>query len=80
MEKKILVSTGARSEYGILRLLLKEIQKSKTLKLILIVTGSHLSKNHGYTINEIKKDGFKIDSIIRLSHFRDKNVDVSTTI
>ena len=80
MEKKILVSTGARSEYGILRLLLKEIQKSKKLKLILIVTGSHLSKKHGYTINEIKKDGFKIDSIIRLSHFRDKNVDVSTTI
>ena len=80
MEKKILVSTGARSEYGILRLLLKEIQKSKKLKLILIVTGSHLSKKHGYTINEIKKDGFKIDSIIRLSHFRDKNVDISTAI
>ncbi len=80
MKKKILVSTGARSEYGILRPLLKEIQKSKKLELILIVTGSHLSKKHGYTINEIKKDGFKIDSIIRLSHFRDKNVDVSTTI
>ena len=60
MQKKILVSTGARAEYGILRSLLKEIQKSKKLKLILIVTGSHLSKNHGYTINEIKKDGFKI--------------------
>ena len=80
MQKKILVSTGARAEYGILRSLLKEIQKSKKLKLILIVTGSHLSKNHGYTINEIKKDGFKIDSIIRLSHFRDKNVDISTAI
>ena len=80
MAKKILVTTGTRAEYGILRPLLKEIQKSKKLKLILIVTGSHLSKKHGYTINEIKKDGFKIDSIIRLSHFRDKNVDVSTTI
>ena len=80
MQKKILVSTGARAEYGILRSLLKEIQKSKKLKLILIVTGSHLSKKHGYTINEIKKDGFKIDSIIRLSHFRDKNVDISTAI
>jgi UDP-hydrolysing UDP-N-acetyl-D-glucosamine 2-epimerase len=80
MQKKILVSTGARSEYGILKPLLKEIQKSKKLKLILVVTGSHLSKNHGYTINEIKKDGFKIDSIIRLSHFRDKNVDISTAL
>ena len=80
MQKKILVSTGARSEYGILKPLLKEIQKSKKLKLILVVTGSHLSKNHGYTINEIKKDGFKIDSIIKLSHFRDKNVDISTAL
>ena len=80
MQKKILVSTGARSEYGILKPLLKEIQKSKKLKLILVVTGSHLSKNHGYTINEIKKDGFKIDSVIRLSHFRDKNVDISTAL
>ena len=80
MAKKILVTTGTRAEYGILRPLLKEIQKSKKLKLILIVTGSHLSKKHGYTINEIKKDDFKIDSIIRLSHFRDKNVDVSAAI
>jgi|TARA_B110000467_G_C18293027_1_gene466072 GDP/UDP-N,N'-diacetylbacillosamine 2-epimerase (hydrolysing) len=28
----------------------------------LIVTGSHLLKDHGMTINEIKKDGFKISS------------------
>jgi len=28
----------------------------------LIVTGSHLLKEHGMTINEIKKDGFKIES------------------
>ena len=80
MKKKILVSTGTRAEYGILRPLLREIQKSKKLKLILIVTGSHLSKKHGYTINEIKKDNFKIDSTIRLSHFRDKNVDISAAI
>ena len=32
MKKKILVTTGTRAEYGILRPLLKEIQKSKKLK------------------------------------------------
>ena len=80
MQKKILVSTGGRSEYGILKPLLKEIQNSKKLKLILVVTGSHLSKNHGYTINEIKKDGFKIDAIIKLKHFKDQNIDISTAI
>ena len=60
MIKKITVTTGTRAEYGILRSLLKEIKKSKKLKLFLIVTGSHLSKKHGYTIKDIKKDHFKI--------------------
>ncbi len=64
MKKKIIVTTGTRAEYGILRSVLSEIRKSKKLKLYLVVTGTHLSKKHGLTINEIKKDGFKIDSII----------------
>ena len=54
MNKKILVTTGTRAEYGLLRPILNEIVKSKKLKLHLIVTGTHLSKKHGYTINEIK--------------------------
>lgn len=66
MNKKILVTTGTRAEYGFLRPVLKQIQKSKSLKLILVVTGTHLSKNHGFTINEIKKDGFTIDAKIRM--------------
>jgi GDP/UDP-N,N'-diacetylbacillosamine 2-epimerase (hydrolysing) len=66
MKKKILVTTGTRAEYGILRPILDEIIKSKKLKLYLIVTGTHLSKKHGYTINEIKKDGFKISSSIHI--------------
>jgi len=60
MKRKISVTTGTRAEYGILRPLLKKISDSKKLELILIVTGTHLSKKHGMTINEIKKDGFKI--------------------
>ena len=43
-----------------MRSLLKEIKKSKKLELFLLVTGSHLSKKHGYTIKDIKKDHFKI--------------------
>ena len=56
MIKKITVTTGTRAEYGILRSLLKEIKKSKKLKLFLLVTGSHLSKKHGYTIKDIHMD------------------------
>src|SRR3972149_12176837 len=64
MKRKITVTTGSRSEYGILRPVLKEICKSKKLKLFLIVTATHLSKKHGMTINEIKKDGFKISATL----------------
>jgi len=60
MTRKISITTGTRSEYGILRPLIKAISNSKKLELCLIVTGTHLSKNYGMSINEIKKDGFKI--------------------
>ena len=64
MKKKILVTTGTRAEYGILRPIIKEIHENKKLDLILVVTGTHLSKKHGFTINEIKKDGFPISAKI----------------
>jgi UDP-N-acetylglucosamine 2-epimerase (non-hydrolysing)/GDP/UDP-N,N'-diacetylbacillosamine 2-epimerase (hydrolysing) len=60
MKRKISVVTGSRADYGILRPVLNAIQASKKLELYLIVAGMHLSKKHGMTINEIKKDGFKI--------------------
>jgi len=59
MKRKITVTTGTRAEYGILRSLIKEIERSKKLELSIIVTGMHLSKKHGYTIQEIQNDGFK---------------------
>jgi UDP-N-acetylglucosamine 2-epimerase (non-hydrolysing)/GDP/UDP-N,N'-diacetylbacillosamine 2-epimerase (hydrolysing) len=61
-KKKITVTTGTRADYGLIRPVLKELSKSKKLELYLIVTGMHLSRKHGMTINEIKKDGFKINT------------------
>jgi len=66
MRRKILVTTGTRAEYGILRKLLQEIKNSKKLELILVVTGSHLLKKHGYTVQEIREDGFKINAKIKI--------------
>lgn len=60
MKRKITVTTGTRADYGLLRQILYSIDSNKNLELILLVTGMHLSKKHGYTINEIKNDGFKI--------------------
>ena len=80
MKKKILVTTGTRSEYGILRPLLKKIQQSKKLELLLVVTGTHLSKKHGYTINQIKKDGFKISKKIHMIPKSDENFSMALTL
>jgi len=66
MKKRILVTTGTRAEYGILRSLLSELKKNSKTELILIVTGTHLSKKHGYTIKRIKKDGFKINDKVKM--------------
>ncbi|GAA0078694.1 UDP-N-acetylglucosamine 2-epimerase [Clostridium sp. CTA-5] len=62
--RKILIVTGTRAEYGLLYWTMKEIQNDKDLELQLVVTGNHLVKEFGYTIEQIKKDGFKIDEEI----------------
>jgi GDP/UDP-N,N'-diacetylbacillosamine 2-epimerase (hydrolysing) len=81
MRKKIVtVTTGTRADYGILRPLLKKISLSKKLQLILIVTGSHLSKNHGNTIQEIIKDGFKINTKINIVPKKDDSFHISMSI
>ena len=41
---KIAIITGTRAEYGLLRPIISEIQKSKIHKLLLYVTGLHMTK------------------------------------
>lgn len=60
MKKKIVITTGTRADYGFLVPLLKQISKTSDLEYYLIVTGMHLSRKYGYTINQILKDNFKI--------------------
>lgn len=59
--KKIIAITGTRADYGIYRPVLRKIEESQVLTISLIVVGMHLSEEFGYTIKEIKKDGFKIE-------------------
>lgn len=66
MKKTIAIFTGNRAEYGLLYPILREIKKSKKFIIKLLVSGAHLDKNFGTTLKEIKKDGFKIDSVIKI--------------
>ncbi|MEM2159935.1 MAG: UDP-N-acetylglucosamine 2-epimerase [Candidatus Nitrosotenuis sp.] len=60
MKKKILFVTERRADYSKLRPVIKAVKESNKFDYYLVVTGSHLLRKYGYTINEIKKDGFKI--------------------
>lgn len=56
---KIGVLTSSRADYGIYLPLLRQIKESPDYTLEIIAFGTHLSKYHGYTIDNIKSDGFE---------------------
>ncbi|WP_353093817.1 UDP-N-acetylglucosamine 2-epimerase [Tissierella praeacuta] len=62
--RRIAVVTGTRAEYGLLKNTLNKIKENKNLRLQLVVTGTHLSKEYGYTVKEIIDDGFEIEDTI----------------
>lgn len=74
--KKICVVTSSRAEYGLLFWLLKEIEADLDLELQLVVTGSHLSSEFGFTYKEILKD-FKIDKKVQIPLDSDSAVGIS---
>jgi len=56
----IVVLTSSRADYGIYLPLLKKLKKDKFFSLKIVAFGTHLSKQHGETINQIYKDGFDV--------------------
>ena len=56
--KKILFLSGTRADYGKIKSLIKAIKKSNKYELYLFITGMHLEKKYGYTIQEIENSEF----------------------
>ena len=75
-KKKIVIVTGTRAEYGYLKPLIQKIEKHPRFSLLLYVTGMHLVKDYGYTINEIKDDGLNITKTI-IFYLRGSHLDGS---
>jgi GDP/UDP-N,N'-diacetylbacillosamine 2-epimerase (hydrolysing) len=57
---KVLLITERRADYSRIKPILNELSNSDLFNYDLIVTGMHLLKEHGYTIQEILNDGFRI--------------------
>lgn len=60
------VVTGTRAEYADLKPIIEEIAERDDLRYQLVVTGMHLSPQHGQTIDDIIDDGFTVDRTVHM--------------
>lgn len=77
--KKILVLTSSRADFGIYLPLLKKMHVSKSIKLSILAFGTHLSKFHGYTLDQIKESGFKVDYTVSSLVLGDTEGDIANS-
>lgn len=61
--RKVLYISGTRADYGLMREALFLVRRHPKLKIEIAATGMHLMPRFGRTIDEIKKDNFKIHKI-----------------
>ncbi len=73
---KICIVTAARSEYGLLKWVIDGVFHDRELELQLVVTGAHLSEEHGLTYRFIEEDGYPIIAKVdmQLSSDEKKNI------
>ena len=62
---KISIITSGRADFGLLKNLIIKLKKSK-FNCSLIATGTHFSKDYGYSYQEIVKNKIKIDKRINI--------------
>ena len=67
---KIGFITGARSEYGIMKPVIRSIAKDSRFDVSIIATGMHYLNQYGHTIDEIYNDGLAI--VIDAPCYREK--------
>jgi GDP/UDP-N,N'-diacetylbacillosamine 2-epimerase (hydrolysing) len=60
LTKNICYVTGTRADFGLIQSTLEKIHNSSRCNLSIVVTGMHLIKKYGMSINEIKKSNFNI--------------------
>jgi GDP/UDP-N,N'-diacetylbacillosamine 2-epimerase (hydrolysing) len=69
--RRICVVTGTRAEYGVLRSVMRAIVRHPRLELQLLVTGMHLLRKFGHTVDGIRADGWRIDAQVQMQRGHD---------
>lgn len=78
--KKVCIITAARSEYGLLKWVIDGVHHDNELELQLVVTGAHLSDEHGKTIQFIEEDGYPITARVDMHLVSDNRKDIARSM
>jgi UDP-N-acetylglucosamine 2-epimerase (non-hydrolysing)/GDP/UDP-N,N'-diacetylbacillosamine 2-epimerase (hydrolysing) len=78
--RKVAVFTGTRAEYGLLYWTLKGLQANENCNLQLLVGGTHLVREFGFTVEQIEQDGFEIEEKLDFLLCSDSPVGVSKSM
>jgi UDP-N-acetylglucosamine 2-epimerase (non-hydrolysing)/GDP/UDP-N,N'-diacetylbacillosamine 2-epimerase (hydrolysing) len=79
-KRKIAVITTSRADYGHLYWPLKDLLAHPEVDVNLIALGPHLSPEFGHTVDEIERDGLKIEARIECLMSSDTDVGMAKTI
>ncbi|MBM3949805.1 MAG: UDP-N-acetylglucosamine 2-epimerase (hydrolyzing) [SAR202 cluster bacterium] len=64
--RHVMYITGTRADYGLMRDTLRAIDQHPRLRLSILVTGMHLLKEFGDTLQEVEKDGYPISHKVEM--------------
>lgn len=76
---RIGILTSSRADYGIYLPLLQKMKLDSFFEIEIIAFGTHLSKSHGFTLNEIQKDGYNVIYEISSLISNDNEESISTS-
>jgi GDP/UDP-N,N'-diacetylbacillosamine 2-epimerase (hydrolysing) len=79
-KRKVLVITGTRAEYGLMRWIIQYLQDDSDIELQIVATGMHLSPEFGLTYNTIIEDGFVITRKVEMLLSSDTSIGLSKSM
>lgn len=78
--KKVCIVTTSRSEYGLLRWTIDAVHHASNLELQLVVSGTHLMEDHGFTCREIEADGYPIAAKVKIDLTADNQSAIAASM
>src|SRR6201986_5307239 len=78
--RKICFVTGSRADFGLMVWRMRAIEQTPGLKLQLVATGMHLSPEFGYTITNIRDEGFAVDETVESLLSSDSGAGVAKSV